>query len=40
MIAFAKVSISRPLAGEVKGPEGSEGGTPRGEVDAEELKSM
>ena len=40
MIALAKVSISRPLAGEVKGPGGSEGGTPRGEVDADELRSM
>jgi hypothetical protein len=40
MIALAKVSISRPLGGEVKGADGSEGGTPRGEVDAEELRSM
>ena len=40
MIALAKVSISRPLGGDIKGAEEGEGGTPREEVDDEELRSM
>lgn len=37
MIALAKVSISRPLRDEVKGPDGGEGASAGGDADADEL---